>query len=204
MSVRIKTLFVRRSNEFWRQIVAVFLAWAAGVKSLESLMGRSGWTLLFAVLLSVLGFAGLRFAWIDERKRSPIAIATPEELVEWNLGWAQEQGKMVVITRDMSWVLSDELKELLRKKASEGDLVVIARAKTAWLSELEGVGAQIVETGTTPRVRFTVLRFGASDARVLVHRQNKGRVEFREIHSNEFPAFALCMDEVDALVKEVP
>lgn len=189
---------LRRTQEFWRQVVAISLAWIAGVKALDSILEDSRWMLLASMLLTWLTLAGLHFAWVDERRRSPVLVAPPTDLVSPNLKWLSEQGKVVVVTRDMSWAVDPDLTSVLRTKAGHGDLVILASRRTQSLDELLAAGAQVVIDPALPSVRFTVLRYGAADARVLVHRQVRGEVEFREFGAQAFPVFHLCMDLVSA------
>lgn len=192
-----------RSNEFWRQVVAVLLAWLAGLRALDSWLSGSAWMIIAGGLLTLVTLAGLRFTWSDERKRSPLLVAAPMDLVAQNVKWLSEQGTIVIVTRDMSWTLDAKLQDAVRTKASNEDLVLIAAKISPWLQELKELGAQVVLTRTLPNVRFTVLRYGTSDARVLVHRQVRGLVEFREFTPQEFPTFSLCLDIVNSHLERV-
>jgi hypothetical protein len=189
---------VNRSSEFWRQVVAVLLGLLAGVKALHSMLGASAWFGLGCLALGALSIAGLRFAAADEKKRGPLMVKSPEELVVENIKWLGEQGHVVLVTNDMSWVEDPSLDALVDAKSKAQDLTVIASRRTTRFEAWESAGARLIIVPNVPRVRFAILRYKAPDSRVLITRQIKGDVAVFELVQADFPTFNLCMDLVDA------
>lgn len=191
--------FKLRSSEFWRQLIAISLGLLAGAKAITSFQsGLHVWQIMALAVLVVVTIGASKFAWKDERRRAPLLSKPPVELVVHNIGWLSEQGHVVVVTRDMSWASDPDLEELLLKKADAGDLTIVAGKPTKRLSELKQRGAMVKIRHDLPKVRFTALRFGTTDCRVLVHQQVKGRVQFREYAQGDFPVYWLCLDLIAA------
>ena len=195
-----------RSAEYWRQLATLLFSLLAGTKAVLSFDSGhiSPWQVAAIALLVIVAGQAHRHIWHEELKRSPVAAGLPEDLVDANLRWVSEPGRMVIVTRDMSWSMAGGVADALHKKAERGEITVFAWESTAALISLKSAGAQVnIMTGSPPTVRFTVLRWGTSDERVLVHRQARGRVEFYEVSSVDFPAFWLAQDLLVQLRKAV-
>ncbi len=194
--------FIRSASAaFWREVIAIALAWAGIITAIYPALSDSFWFPTLLATVSGFSLAGIVLAVKDEQPRQPVASGKPEEIIEYNEQWLAEQGAVVVVTRDMSWILSGNVKSLLEKKASGGDLTLIAASQSPTLESLQNLGAQVIFAQRVPRVRFTVLRYGSSDARVLVHRQISGKVVFHEYDRTAFPIYDLCMDLISEFLE---
>jgi hypothetical protein len=175
-------------------LVAIVLAWLAGIKAIDALVDADGWATSAILALSAVTVAAVRYAWLDEKKHGPLMVKSPHDLLPENKKWLAESGHMVIVTRDMSWILDEALNELVSAKAANGDLTIVAARRTAAFQAWEALGATIALEPQPPSVRFAVLRHGTSDARVLITRQRRGAVEVREYTPDDFPVYGLCMD----------
>jgi hypothetical protein len=155
------------------------------------------------LVLSAVTVAAVRYAWLDEKKHGPLMVKSPHDLLPENKKWLAESGHLVIVTRDMSWILDDTLNELVTAKAANGDLTIVAARRTAAFQAWEALGATLVFEPRVPSVRFAVLRYGTSDARVLITRQRRGAVEVREYAPHDFPVYGLCMDILKGLLPPV-
>lgn len=193
---------LRRTPEYWRQVAALVFSALAGVKVVLSLGGGgvAWWKITLSCAIVALAALAYRYVWHEEKKRAPVAAGRPDALVPKNREWLAEQGRMLIVTRDMSWSVDPAISAALFAKAENGELMIFAWQQTPFLQELRERGADVYTLdGSPPQVRFTVLRWGASDERVLVHRQVRGEVEFFEIGPTDFPAYGLTRDVVDLL-----
>jgi hypothetical protein len=189
-----------RSGEFWRQLATWTFSVLAALRFTSSIgHGWSLWRVSAMVVIVIAGLALAWFIWLDERRRSPVVAAPPKQLEAANKRWLSEQGRVLIVTRDMTWSLGEDVREALHRKARSGDLTIYASRQTDELSALQLAGATVRISTNVPKVRFTILRWGASDERALVHRQRKGIVEFFEVHPGDFPAYGLTQDLVELL-----
>lgn len=193
---------LRRSAEYWRQVAALAFSVLAGVKIALGLGGSTTWWNIVLACV-VVALAGLAYRYVreEERSRAPVAVGSPAAIADANKKWLGEHGRVLIVTRDMSWVIDDEVETALQRKAASSDLTIFAWRRVPLFDSLGAAGADIhILAGNPPRVRFTILRWGASDQRVLVHRQKRGGVvEFFEIGPSDFPTYGLTRDVVDLL-----
>jgi membrane protein implicated in regulation of membrane protease activity len=196
----------RRTAEFWRETLTISFSFLAGVTATRALH-PSDWTWWQSVLVAILSFltvAGLRHVWRSEKRRAPALVGRETVIASANTRWLRHQGQVVVLTRDMTWNLDEFGAHALRDKARASELTIYVRNPSSLTRELGHLGARIVsyETlGWMPHVRFTILRHGASDAKVLIHRQRSGDVEFFEYEEGDFPAYWLAQDLADLLAR---
>lgn len=194
----------RRTAEYWRQLATIVFAVIAGLKSIESL-SPTNWTWWQSAMTGVLVFlatAGHSYIWREEKRRAPAVVATPEIMAHWNKSWLGEQGYVCIVTRDGSWFLDGESSRLLDEKAGTGNLTVLAAVVTPHISRLRELGACVIDYSSLdwiPRVRFSVLRWGASDATVLIYRQHHGSIEVFERSTSDYPEYWLASDMVELL-----
>jgi len=194
----------RRTAEYWRELATVVFAVVAGLKAIQSLSPTS-WTWWQSTMVGVLIFlaiAGHSYAWREEKRRAPAVVATPETMAHSNKSWLGEQGYMCIVTRDGSWFLDGESSRLLDEKAKTGNLTILAAVVTPRIARLRELGARVIDYSLLdwiPRVRFSVLRFGASDATILIYRQHHGSIEVFERSISDYPEYWLAYDMVELL-----
>lgn len=196
----------RRTAEYWRQVAALLFSTLAGARLISTVGTGMWWWKTPAIgVIALVAVLALRHTVSEERKRSPVVAGLPSELRSANARWLSEHGRVVVVTRDMSWVIDEEVRAALSRKAASGELLVFATASTPELAELATAGADVrILHGIPPTTRFTVLRWGTTDARVLVHRQVRGVVEFYERTPSDFAEYWLALDVVDLLSRLNP
>ena len=80
----------------------------------------------------------------------------------------RSQGKICIMSRDLSWVTSD-IKNLLKKK--KGNVRIFAQEKRPLTLELESAGVEVYYYGAfqfEPKTRFTIIRYNRPDHQVAI------------------------------------
>ncbi len=159
------------------------------------------WGLLF---LSIACFA--ISVWIiisDHNETKPLIFKTQTAIRNYMFSWIESSGRTVIFTRDLSWVNDDEMRDMLKNKASKGDLVICLPNRISKVDDFEKSGAVIVEysgCNYTPESRFTITNFGRNDARIAVGKTiSLNRHLIEEYKSGEHPYFYVANDLVNVL-----
>lgn len=169
--------------------------------------------ILVVVLVAGVGLVVEMVAFLSERPRRFKDAARINGFMH---RWIAQEGKVLIFTRDMTWVsdnvhvsrlrrLFDVLRDgerqtikgLLLKKAKRGDLIVCLPQRTELSDELEANGAQVVaypELGLSPEARFTIVRHDRHDAQVAIGRHDGQRHRVETFAKGQHPAFALAND----------
>ena len=117
--------------------------------------------------------------------------------------WIKSSGRTVIFTRDLSWVVDNEMKLMLKNKASEKELIICMPERNKRVIDLEASGAIIIEYGDLdyiPKSRFTITNFDRNDSRIAVGKSvgtNKHMIE--EFASGGHPYFYVATDLVNIL-----
>lgn len=96
-----------------------------------------------------------------------IECETEEETREYMRRWISSQGKVCVVSRDLSWVDEKVKQQMLKKKES---LVIFAQNKTGLTEELSEGGVIVRYYGDkfNPTTRFTVIRYNREDRQIAI------------------------------------
>ena len=152
-------------------------------------------------VLAVVGLAGLAFVETrDVLAKTPRSYKGDQEIRDYLYSWIGTGGRVVIFTRDMTWVSDDRMVRLLSAKAEASELTICMPEATSLTNNLAERGAQIVtysELDFVPRSRFTIVRSGRADAEVAIGRTIDGLHTIEEFRVGEHPAFALAEDLVE-------
>ncbi|MFJ2110304.1 hypothetical protein ACIOHH_37830 [Streptomyces microflavus] len=197
--------FTNRTAGYWRELVTLAFSLLAGIRAIQS-FHSGNWELWQTLLVSALTFlclASYRQVWSSERRNSPAVVGSGDTIARANYAWLKQPGRMVVLTRDMSWFLDSASNGALKEKAESGELTLLVAVESANVRQLASLGAEIINYGSfgfTPKVRCTILRYGASDSKILIHKQKDGKIFFYESIPEDFPDYWLAQDLVDSII----
>lgn len=131
------------------------------------------------------------------RKR-PKFYRTTKAIDHYMYRWISQRGRVVIFTRDMSWV-TDNIKELLLEKASKGELEICLPSPIPLTTELANAGAEVytyTSFNDAPSSRFTIVRYGKDDARIAIGRNVNGLHRIDEYSYGADPVFSVAYDLV--------
>jgi hypothetical protein len=95
--------------------------------------------------------------------------------------------------RDRRDLLLKLLDRLTTPEQQDGRRLIHQMASTG-----VNIGATVILRRDVPGVRFTALRFGTADCRMLVHHQKGKDVHFRQYSRSDFPVYWLCQDLISS------
>jgi hypothetical protein len=159
------------------------------------------------LVLSALLFIGL--VWLElraNRGRRLFATSDKDGIKKYMHQWIEHGGRVAIWTRDMSWVDNDDTRNLLKRKAERGELILCLPTQNGFTRELQEAGAQICAYGSdrleSPASRFTISFFGRHGARVAVGHAEGDTHVIDEFSAGSHPAFYLAQDLVDVIRRE--
>lgn len=118
--------------------------------------------------------------------------------------WIKSGGRVVIWTRDMSWVDDEEMTQMLRSKAQAHELILCLPREIEKSDDLKKHGAEVFAYGTldAPESRFTIVNYGQVGSRVAIGRRRDNLHIIQEFSgADEHPAFHMARDLV-MLVQE--
>ena len=118
--------------------------------------------------------------------------------------WIKSGRRVVIWTRDMSWVDDEEMTLMLRSKAQAQELIVCLPREIDKSDDLKKHGAEVFAYGTldAPESRFTIVNYGQVGSRVAIGRRKDSLHIIQEFSgADEHPAFHMARDLV-RLVQE--
>ena len=153
-------------------------------------------------LLTVIAIGIVFMIYWDVRsylERRPKLYRTNKQIDRYMHAWISRRGRVLIFTRDMSWATSKEIKELLTDKANRKELEICLPEPTALSQELARAGAEVhtyPSFNDSPYSRFTIIRYGKSDARIAIGRNVKGLHRIDEYSYGSDPVFSIADDLV--------
>ena len=150
-----------------RRYVAT-IAMLSSILALAFIKGFPVWIRIILVIIGVIGAVDqLRE---DYRKNNEnIRICKNQSEIEDAMkDIIRSQGKICIMSRDLSWV-NEEIKTVIKKK--RGSVRVFAQAESPLTEELKGSGAEIYYYGGyhfEPKTRFTIIRYNRNDPQVAI------------------------------------
>ncbi|AZQ57896.1 hypothetical protein EJ994_03400 [Maribacter sp. MJ134] len=173
------------------------------LKSDQQTFGGLEWFLLFASFF--LCFVSIYLLVIEYTSNKPQVYKNKSDIRDYMFDWIKNGGRVVIFTRDMSWVNDDEMKNLLRNKSRNRECIICMPKKIDKAVELENEGAIIIEYPSldyTPLSRFTIINYGRDDAKIAVGKSiDSGKHLIEEFGNGEHPFFQVANDLVRILEK---
>jgi hypothetical protein len=158
---------------------------------------------IFQVVLLTVAVMGILFMvfWdiYSHLKRRPKFYRTTKEIDRYMYAWISQRGRVLIFTRDMSWAISKEIKQLLLDKASKNELEICLPEPTLLATELAAAGAEVHTYESfkdSPYSRFTIIRYGKDDARIAIGRNVNGLHRIDEYSYGSDPVFSIAYDLV--------
>ncbi len=151
------------------------------------LLGTTICFLVVAIILEIVSYC----------RTKPLLLADDGQIRDYMYKWISRGGKVVIFSNDMSWVRDDEMKELLRSKASRDELCICLPNTTSLADQLECEGAEVCvypELRYVPESRFTIINKGRMDARVAVGRRIKSKHMIEEFSAGDHPFYWVAND----------
>ncbi len=150
--------------------------WILSISSAASILGLAlgpGLPTWGRVIITLFGIACLVFLIISEIKAdsiNEITCQSEEEIRNAMMKIIKSQGKVCIMSRDLSWV-NPEVSDCLKRKKE--NLLIFAQKETELTRKLKEVGIQIRYYGDTrfePKTRFTVIGYNKSTPQVAIAR----------------------------------
>lgn len=164
-----------------------------------------GWQ-WFLVFISILFFIISIYLIISEYlENMPKVFTKKSDIRDYMYNWIKDGGRVVIFTRDLSWVNDDEMRNLLRNKSRNKECIVCMPKKIDKVAEFENEGATVIEYPSldyTPLSRFTIINYGRDDAKIAVGKSiENGKHLIEEFGNGEHPYFQVANDLVRILEK---
>lgn len=163
----------------------------------------SGWQYLLIFISILLFIVYVIFEIYEYCTNGKLTFSNPKSIRNYMFKWIKSSGNTVIFTRDLSWVNDEEMREMLRTKSQNHELIICLPNRIERVEEFEIMGATIIEYSQiqyTPTSRFTIKNFGRNDAMIAVGQgleNNKHLIE--EYKNGEHPYFHVANDLVKML-----
>jgi len=134
---------------------------------------------------------------------SPKTFKEQKKINAYMRKWVSGGGRVVIFSRDLSWVESGETRDLLFSKAQRNELTICLEHPIALADQLRTVGARIVYYGGfghVPKSRFTIVDFEREGARVAIGIKDGAHHKIQEFRSGSHPSFTLAEDMVKLII----
>ncbi len=122
-----------------------------------------------------------------------------EGIRNYLFNWIKSGRRVVIWTRDMSWVADEEMIHMLRGKAQAHELILCLPREIDKSDDLKNHGAEVFAYGTldAPESRFTIVNYGQVGSRVAIGRRRDSLHIIQEFSgADEHPAFHMARDLV--------
>lgn len=158
------------------------------------------WIFISASILILIGYI------IYESFSGPKKYKNQEDIKKYMRNWIGQNGRIVILTRDMSWADDLVTKNGLREKARRNELTICQPTKTNFSTELEQLGAEIYDysnLGFVPQSRFTFIRYNTVSSKVAIGKTDTNHIHYIKEHSHGEMEYFLAEDLVN-LIKALP
>lgn len=173
------------------------------IRSAEQKFGGWQWFLLFIAL--VLFVFSIYLIISEYLSNKPKIYKDKSDIRNYMYNWIKNGGRVVIFTRDLSWVNDDEMRDLLRNKSRSKECIICMPKKIDKVIELEKEGATVIEYPAleyTPLSRFTIVNYGRDDAKIAVGKSiEDGKHVIEEYGNGGHPYFQVANDLVRILEK---
>lgn len=159
--------------------------------------------------LSTLAVATLIFSCYivinDYNKNKPKIYKDRRAIRDYMYNWINKDGRVLIFTRDFSWVDDREMEVLLKKKSEIGELIICLPKRIDKIIQFENLGATVIEypqIDFTPQSRFTITHYDSANARIAVGKKtNTGDHIIEEYSNGQHPYFHVAIDLVNFIKK---
>jgi hypothetical protein len=131
-------------------------------------------TLIQKIFISISVLICLIYFFI-ELLTGPKKYKTDKKINEFMGNWINKRGRIVIFTRDMSWVDNITIKNQLIKKAKSNDLIICQPKMNELSTKLRNVGAEIYTYENLkyiPKSRFTFINYSTNSSKVAIGRKD--------------------------------
>ena len=171
------------------------------LKSDEENLNGFQWFLLFISF----SLFGISIYWIikEHLSHQPKVFNNRTDIRNYMYSWINNGGRVVIFTRDLSWVNDDEMKTLLKNKSEINECIICLPSRIDKVIEFEEAGATIIEYSKlnyVPLSRFTITNYGRDDAKIAVGKSiENGKHIIEQFGNGEHPYFQVANDLVKIL-----
>jgi hypothetical protein len=141
-------------------------------------------------------------------RATPLRLGSDKSIRDYMYNWIDKGARVAVFSHDLSWVVDDEMRAMLRRKAEGGELALVMPTATIESDALRASGAELLnysEFGYTIKSRFTIVNLDRADARVAIgHRVSNTRHDIQEFSAGVDPAYYLALDMVELIRRMRP
>lgn len=143
------------------------LATAASIISLAFVSGISPWLRTGICTIGIISFAYFVYKHCIKSSNQYIYCDSEEKTRLYLKKWVMSQGKVCVVSRDLSWV-DDEIQLQMQRKGSS--LTIYAQKETALTQTLQrnGVVVKYYHNKFEPTTRFTIIRYNRDDRQIAI------------------------------------
>lgn len=134
----------------------------------------------------------------------PKRYKNEREINGYMQNWVTKAGRTVIFTRDMSWVNNNDIKNKLREKARNHELLVCLPIVTPFALELQNLGAEVYSypnIAFTPKSRFTFINYGTPYSKVAIGRKDDNDYHVIEEYSIKNTVEYFLAEDLVNLVK---
>ncbi|ASJ76207.1 hypothetical protein [Granulosicoccus antarcticus] len=180
----------------WLSAVASFIG--LGVALQTPIENLSGWKLvLLIVVILVFGISAIYDAW-KNYKSKPKKYRNEKKINEYMYSILADGGRCEICSRDASWIEDDKIFDMLKNKASRGELVFFLHQKTDKIMQLTELGADLYIYGDQkfePLTRFTIVNSGNRASSFLaIGRKKPNEPHVIEELDSSHPTYSLALD----------
>ena len=162
-----------------------------------------GWSLAALGASVLFGIAAIGTDVRSYLDATPQNFHSAKSIRNYMYRWIDQGGRVVIFSHDLSWVVDDEMRALLRTKSENHELTLVLPADTDLSTSLRRWGSDVItysEFDYTIKSRFTIVNLDRTDARVAIgHRVSAKRHEIQEFSAGTDPAFYLALDLVELM-----
>lgn len=126
------------------------------------------------------------------------------EIKEYLFSWISKGGRVAIFTRDMSWVDTQKMENLLLEKARNNELYICLPEMIDLTEKLKKEGARIFtysELNYIPKSRFTIINKDRADSHVAIGRSKDNGIIVEEFAEGEHPSFSMANDLFEIIMK---
>jgi len=137
-------------------------------------------------------------------RKKPKSMPIGSKINEYMYNWIDRGGVVAILSRNMSWVDNERIRDLLRLKAKSNELLLCLPHEIKLSQELGQLGAKVYtfsELQYTPQSRFTIINKDRMDAQVAVGLSRGPRHSIEEVSQGEHPIFSIADDLINLIIE---
>jgi hypothetical protein len=181
-------------------IATIILGWFGSVPTILTLpvSKEAAHLLVFlsGVFVVILVFAEFHDYW----KNKPHSFKHERDTYPFMCNVVSNASPIIFSVR-MSYAVREDVREVLRQRASEGDLTICLPRMVPFAQELKNLGATIyiyADEDFTPQSRFTIVRHDRGDAQMFYGHEVNGKFIIQHFRAaDQEPAYFLARDLIN-------